>query len=77
MQQCRETAQAVCREHKISEQTFHRWEKQYGDMELADAKRPKERQKQNAELQKMLEMHVLAQVVHLAVAVEAAEAKTV
>ena len=77
MQQCRETAQAVCREHKISEQTFHRWKKQYGDMELADAKRPKERQKENAEWQKMLDMHFLAQVVHLAAAVEAAEAKTV
>ena len=77
MQQCRETAQAVCREHKISEQTFHRWKKQYGDMELADAKRPKERKKENAELQKKLDMHVLAQVVHVAVAVEATEAQTV
>ena len=77
MQQCRETAHSVCRGHNISEQNFYRWKKQYGDMELADAKRPKERQKENAELQKMLDMHVLAQVVHLAVAVEAAEAQTV
>jgi len=46
-------------------------------MELADAKRPKERQKENAEWQKMLDMHFLAQVVHLATAAEAAEAKTV
>ena len=36
------TAQSVCREHNISEQTFYRWKKKYGDMELADAKRLKE-----------------------------------
>jgi len=34
-----ETAQAVCREHTISEQPFYRWKKKYGDMELADAMR--------------------------------------
>ena len=31
-----ETAQSVCREHNISEQTFYRWKKKFGDMELAD-----------------------------------------
>ena len=36
-----ETAQSVCREHNISEQTFYRWKKKYGDMELADTKRLK------------------------------------
>jgi putative transposase len=39
------TAQSVCREHNISEQTFYRWKKKYGDMELADAKRLKELEK--------------------------------
>ena len=48
------TAQSVCREHNISEQTFYRWKKKYGDMELADAKRLKELEKENAELKKML-----------------------
>ena len=50
-----ETAQAICRKHNISEQTFYRWKKKYGDMELADAKRLKALEKENAELKKMLD----------------------
>ena len=49
-----QTAQSVCREHNISEQTFYRWKKKYGDMNLLDAKRLKELEKENAELKKML-----------------------
>ena len=49
-----ETAQSVCREHNISEQTFYRWKKKFGDMELAEAKRLKELERENAELKKML-----------------------
>ena len=48
------TAQSVCREHNISEQTYYRLKKKYGDMELADAKRLKELEKENSELKKML-----------------------
>ena len=48
------TAQSVCREHNISEQTYYRWKKKYGDMELADAKWLKELEKESAELKKML-----------------------
>ena len=53
------TAQLVCREHNISEQTYYRWKKKYGDMELADAKRLKELEKENAELKKMLAKSML------------------
>lgn len=49
-----QTAQAVWREHNLSEQTFYRWKKKYGGMELADARRLKELEKENAELKKML-----------------------
>ena len=49
-----ETAQVICREHNTSEQTFYRWKKKYGDMELADAKRLNELEKENIELKKML-----------------------
>ena len=54
-----ETAQAICREHNISEQTFYRWKKKYGDMELADAKRLKELEKENADLKKILAESIL------------------
>jgi putative transposase len=49
-----ETALSVYREHHISEQTFYRWKKKYGDMNLLDVKRLKELEKENAELKKML-----------------------
>ena len=31
----------VCREHNISEQTFHRWKREFGMMEVNQAKRLK------------------------------------
>ena len=37
-----------------SKATFHRWKRKYGDMDLADAKRLKELDKENGELKKML-----------------------
>ena len=49
-----ETAQSVSRAHNISEQTFYRWKKKYGDMELADAKPPNTLEKETAESKKML-----------------------
>ena len=44
----------VCREHNISQATVHRWKRKYGDMDLADAKRLKELEKENGELKKLL-----------------------
>ena len=38
----------------IRDRTYYRWKKKYGDMELAGAKRPKELEKENSELKKML-----------------------
>ena len=48
------TVEDLCREHNISKATFHRWKRKYGDMDLADAKRLKELDKENGELKKML-----------------------
>ena len=44
----------VCREHNISEVSFHRWKRQFGQMEVNDARRLKELERENSELQKML-----------------------
>ena len=44
----------ICKEKNISEQTFHRWKRQFGMMELPEAKRLKELEKENSELKKML-----------------------
>ena len=49
-----QTVEDVCRAHHISKATFHRWRKKYGEMDLVDAKRLKELEKENAELKKML-----------------------
>ena len=48
------TLDQVCKENNICEQTFYRWRRKYGRMELADAKRLKELSDENAELKKML-----------------------
>ena len=48
------TVESICRESNISKATFHRWKLKYGDMDIADAKRLKELEKENAELKKML-----------------------
>ena len=49
-----QTVEEVCREENISAQTFYRWRRKYGRMEMADAKRFKELEKENGELKKML-----------------------
>lgn len=44
----------VIREANISEVTFHRWKRQFGQMEVNEAKRMKELEWENTELKKML-----------------------
>ena len=50
----------VCQEKNISEVTFHRWKKQFGQMDLNEAKRFKELERENTELKKMLAEAMLA-----------------
>ena len=62
-----QTIEEICREHNISEGSFYRWKKKYGDMDLADAKRLKEMEKENSELKKvvaelMLDNRILREV---------------
>jgi putative transposase len=49
----------ICREANISEVTFHRWKKQFGHMEVNEARRLKELERENTELKKMLAEEML------------------
>ena len=44
----------ACRENNISEQTFHRWKREFGMIDVNQAKRMKEFEKENARLKRML-----------------------
>jgi putative transposase len=44
----------VCRKHNVSEQTFYRWKKRYGGMEVSEVKRLKELEHENTELKKIV-----------------------
>ncbi len=48
------TVQEVCRMYNVSEQSYYRWKKKFGNMEMADARRLRELERENAELKKML-----------------------
>ena len=49
-----QTIQEVCRERQISEQSFHRWKRELGMLELNQAKQLKELQRENTLLKRML-----------------------
>ena len=44
----------VCRAHNISEVSFHRWKRQFGQMDLNEARKLKELERENGEPKKML-----------------------
>ena len=48
------TVADLCRKHNCSEQSFYRWKAKFGGMEVSDAKRLKELERENAELKKMV-----------------------
>ena len=49
----------VCKEANISEQTFHRWKKEFGMLEVNQAKRLKDLEKENARLKRIVADQVL------------------
>jgi len=48
------SAQIACREAGISEQSYYRWRKEYGGLELDQAKRMKDLEKENARLKRLV-----------------------
>jgi putative transposase len=49
-----QTITAICRTHSISENTFYKWRQKYGGLEVADAKRLRELEKENTRLKRLL-----------------------
>ena len=48
------STEEVCRKHNISTQTFYRWRKKYGGMQLSEVRKLKDLEKENTELKKLL-----------------------
>jgi len=48
------TVRQVCKDNNISDKTYYRWKRKYGNMEVADAKRLRELEKENTELKKIV-----------------------
>ena len=48
------TIQDVCRDRQISEQSYHRWKRELGMLELNQAKQLKDLQRENNRLKRML-----------------------
>ena len=46
--------ETVCRQHNVSAASFYRWKKKFGGMELKDARKYRQLEKENAELKQML-----------------------
>jgi putative transposase len=46
------TAGEACREAGITEQTYYRWRKEYGGMQVSQARRLKDLEKENSRLKK-------------------------
>lgn len=44
----------LCRRHGISEQTFYRWKKKYGGLELSEARRLRQLEEENSQLKRLL-----------------------
>ena len=45
---------AVCREHNLTEQTSYRWRNKYGGMDVSEARKLRELERENSELKKMV-----------------------
>ena len=48
------TVADVCRKYNCSEQSFYRWKAKFGGMDICEAKRLRELERENSELKKMV-----------------------
>jgi putative transposase len=49
----------VCRRHNITEQTFFRWRRRFGGLDVPDARKLKSLEAENAKLKKLLAEQLL------------------
>ena len=49
-----QTTGEICRELGIAEQTYYRWRKEYGGMQVSQARRLKDLERENARLKKLV-----------------------
>ena len=49
-----ETVAQVCKQIGVTEQTYYRWRKEYGGLQVGQAKRMKEIEKENARLRRAI-----------------------
>ena len=52
-------AKDLCRQHGICEQTFYRWRRKYGGLDVSEAKRLRELERENKKLKQLLAEQVL------------------
>jgi putative transposase len=48
------TVAEVCKEHGVSQQTFYRWKKKFGQMDVPDVRRLRELEKENSRLKRIV-----------------------
>lgn len=48
------SAEEACRQSEITKQTYYRWKKEFGNLEVDQAKRLKELEHENARLKKLV-----------------------
>jgi len=49
-----QTVAEVCKQHGISEQTWYRWKKKFGQMGVPDVRRLRELEKENTRLKRLV-----------------------
>jgi putative transposase len=49
-----QTVAEVCKQHGVSEQTWYRWKKKFGQMEVPDIRRLRELEKENSRLKRIM-----------------------
>lgn len=54
-----QTISALCRTHGVSEHTFYKWRQKYGGLEVADARRLRELEREDSQLTRLLAERML------------------